>query len=66
MSKRAAELIAAQINENPESVLGLATGSTAEGVYKYLSDMNRDGKADFKKVTTFNLDEYYPLSLFYE
>ena len=62
MSKRAAELIAAQINENPESVLGLATGSTAEGVYKYLSDMNRDGKADFKKVTTFNLDEYYPLS----
>ena len=62
MSKKAAELIAAQINENPHSVLGLATGSTAEGVYKYLSEMNHDKKADFKNITTFNLDEYYPLS----
>jgi len=57
MSKCAAEIIAAQIKKKPNSVLGLATGSTPIGTYKELIKMN----LDFSKVTSFNLDEYYGL-----
>ena len=38
MSVRAARIIAAQVTLRPDSVLGLATGSTPEGAYRYLSD----------------------------
>lgn len=61
MSKKAAEMVAEEINKKPTSVLGLATGSTVEKMYSYLSEMNRRGNCDFKKITTFNLDEYYPI-----
>ncbi len=57
MSKKAAELVAAQVTLKPDCVLGLATGSTPIGMYKNLVDMN----LDFSNVTTFNLDEYYPI-----
>ncbi|WP_232696882.1 glucosamine-6-phosphate deaminase [Brevibacillus daliensis] len=62
LSKKAAEIMAEQINKKPESVLGLATGSTPIGMYKELIAMNKDGKVDFSKVTTFNLDEYVGLT----
>ena len=62
MSAKAAELLAAQINEKPDCVLGLATGSTPEGMYAELVKMNKDGKVDFSKVTSVNLDEYYPIT----
>lgn len=58
MSDRAAEIFAAQIKEKPTSVLGLATGSTPVGMYKNLAGMN----LDFSRITTVNLDEYYPIS----
>lgn len=61
MSNEAAKLIAAQIKEKENSVLGLATGSTPIGMYKILADMNQKKEISFKNVTTFNLDEYYPL-----
>ena len=41
--------------------MGLATGSTPVGAYNELVDMYKKGEIDFKDVTTFNLDEYYPI-----
>ncbi len=62
MSRKAALIIAGQVAVKPDSVLGLATGSTPEGAYSELIKMYRAGDADFSRVTTFNLDEYYPIS----
>lgn len=54
----AADMIAAQILLKPDSVLGLATGSTPIGVYKRLIAKYEAGELDFSKITTINLDEY--------
>ncbi|WP_137744215.1 glucosamine-6-phosphate deaminase [Robertmurraya siralis] len=62
MSERAAAMIADQIKHVPHSTLGLATGSTPEGLYRSLIQKNRQDKVSFKDVTTFNLDEYIGLS----
>lgn len=61
MSLHAAKLIAKEIKAKPNLVLGLATGSTPEGLYANLADMNAKGELSFKDVTTVNLDEYYPI-----
>lgn len=61
MSQMAAEIVAKQINSNPHTVLGLATGSTPVGMYKTLVKMYKEGKVDFSNVVTFNLDEYVGL-----
>lgn len=62
MSRLGAYVYAEQIWRKPNSVLGFATGGTPEGMYKCLVDMYVGGMVDFSKVTTFNLDEYYPMS----
>lgn len=54
----AANMAATQINEKPDSVLGLPTGDTPLGMYKNLIKKN----IDFSDIKTFNLDEYYPIS----
>ncbi len=58
MSRKAANLIAAQIYVKPNCVLGLATGSTPIGTYKELVEKYELGDLDFSEVTTVNLDEY--------
>jgi glucosamine-6-phosphate deaminase len=58
MSQRAALLVASHIVVNPDSVLGLPTGSTPVGMYRELIRMHREMRLDFSGVTTFNLDEY--------
>lgn len=58
MSRKAASLLAAQIVSEPESVLGLATGSTPEGTYGYLRKWYQEGTLDFDGIHTVNLDEY--------
>ncbi|MBQ9991602.1 MAG: glucosamine-6-phosphate deaminase [Lachnospiraceae bacterium] len=58
MSKKAANIIAAQIVLKPDSVLGLATGSTPIGTYKNLVEGYRNGDLDFSQVKSVNLDEY--------
>ncbi len=58
MSERAAMLVVAEVEAKPSAVLGLATGSTPEGMYAELVKLNREDKVDFSRVTTFNLDEY--------
>lgn len=62
MSLKAAEVIKEQVNSKPDCILGLATGSTPVGMYNCLAEMNKKGDVDFSKVTSFNLDEYYPIS----
>ena len=62
MSYQAAQLITEQITKKRNTVLGLATGSTPEGMYKELINLNQEDKVDFSEVITFNLDEYYGLS----
>jgi glucosamine-6-phosphate deaminase len=44
------------------AVLGLATGSTPELVYARLVERYERGALSFRNVTTYNLDEYYPIS----
>jgi glucosamine-6-phosphate deaminase len=56
-----AKIVQAQIAVKPDSVLGLATGSTPLGTYRKLVEMAKDG-LDFSQVTTFNLDEYVGLA----
>ena len=63
VSAKAAEIFKEQINSKPDCVLGLATGSTPIGMYSCLVDMYNKKEVDFSKVTTFNLDEYYPISV---
>ncbi|MCL2084762.1 MAG: glucosamine-6-phosphate deaminase [Oscillospiraceae bacterium] len=62
MSRLAAYVFARQIWEKPDSVLGFAIGSTPVGMYRCLIDMYNGGMVDFSQVTTFNIDEYYPMS----
>lgn len=62
MSRKAANIIAAQVIMKPNCVLGLATGSTPIGAYAELVEQYRRGDLDFSKVTTINLDEYKGLA----
>ena len=61
VSKKAAQIILSQVTLKPNSVLGLATGSTPIGMYENLVKLNKNGDIDFSEVRTFNLDEYYNL-----
>jgi len=61
LSERAAHVVAETVRANPWAVLGLATGSTPLGLYRELVRMAQEGRVDFSRVTTFNLDEYYPI-----
>lgn len=58
MSSFAAQIVKEEIDKKPDLILGLATGSTPEGLYKNLVDLYKASQVDFSKVTTFNLDEY--------
>jgi len=63
ISKYTAQLIACLIKSKPNCVLGLATGSTPVGTYRELARMHNEEGLDFSQVTTFNLDEYYGISI---
>ena len=58
MSRKAANIISAQVIMKPNAVLGLATGSSPVGTYAQLIDWYNKGDIDFSEVTTINLDEY--------
>ncbi len=61
ISKLIAEDFIHQIKEKEDSVLGLATGTSPLKVYANLVKANQEGIVSFKKVKTFNLDEYIGL-----
>ena len=58
MSRKAANILSAQVTLKPDSVLGLATGSTPIGTYKRLIEGYKNGDLDFSQVKSVNLDEY--------
>ena len=58
MSRKAANILSAQIILKPDCVLGLATGGTPVGAYQQLVEWYNKGDLDFSGVTTVNLDEY--------
>lgn len=58
MSRKAANIISAQIIMKPDAVLGLATGSTPIGTYQQLIDWYKKGDLDFSEIRSVNLDEY--------
>lgn len=62
MSRKAANIISAQVIMKPSCVLGLATGSTPIGTYRQLIEWYEKGDLDFAHVTSVNLDEYKGLS----
>lgn len=62
LSRKAANIISAQVIMKPDAVLGLATGSTPIGAYKQLIEWYEKGDIDFSKVMSVNLDEYLGLS----
>ncbi len=62
LSRQAANIISAQVIGKPNSVLGLATGSSPIGTYKQLIEWYEKGDLDFSGVTTVNLDEYCGLN----
>ncbi|MCC6098190.1 MAG: glucosamine-6-phosphate deaminase [Olsenella sp.] len=62
MSRKAANIISAQVILKPDSVLGLATGTTPLGTYGQLAAWCAKGDCDFSKVHTYNLDEYRGLT----
>jgi len=61
LSKSAAQLVARTLNSKPNSVLGLATGSTPLSLYREMTRMHKEEGLDFSQLTTFNLDEYVGL-----
>lgn len=61
MSERAKEFVLDLVKSKPDAVLGLATGSTPEGMYKLLVEDHKNNGTSYKNITTFNLDEYIGL-----
>jgi len=62
MCRKAANILSAQVILKPNSVLGLATGSTPLGVYKLLAEWYAEGDMDFSETASINLDEYVGLA----
>ena len=62
LSRKAANIISAQIILKPDAILGLATGSTPVGAYKQMIEWHKKGDLDFSRVRSVNLDEYKGLS----
>lgn len=61
-SQAAARMVAREVLKNPKAVLGLPTGSTPIGMYRYLVHLFEDGLVSFADVKSFNLDEYVGLN----
>src|SRR5690625_3981656 len=62
MSRKACEMVVDKVKEMGNPVLGLATGSTPEGLYQRIIEKYKQGEVSFANVTTFNLDEYVGLA----
>ena len=59
---RIARVIASATAARGRAVLGLATGKTPRSVYARLVERQRSGELAFRNVSTYNLDEYYPIA----
>ena len=61
LSKQAAAYFIKKIQSSPDMTIGLATGSTPEGMYRYLIKDYEENHTTYRNITTFNLDEYIGL-----
>jgi glucosamine-6-phosphate deaminase len=65
MSRIAADIVIKKIVEThrkkKEATLGLATGNSPTGLYKYLAKAANSGQFDSGRIRSFNLDEYVGL-----
>ncbi len=62
MSETAAKIIIDVVKNNPNAVLGLATGSSPIGTYKNMINDHKQNGTSYKNVSTVNLDEYVSLN----
>ena len=62
MSAKAAEMLIAVVKNNPNAVLGLATGSSPIGTYKNMIKDHKENGTSYKNISTVNLDEYVSLN----
>ena len=63
MSSKAFEIMADVVKNNPDAVLGLATGSTPIGLYKNMIKDHNENGTSYKNIKTVNLDEYAGLDV---
>lgn len=63
MSKKAFEVMAEVVKNNPRAVLGLATGSTPLGLYANMIKDHKENGTSYKEIHTVNLDEYAGLDV---
>jgi glucosamine-6-phosphate deaminase len=63
VSLKASEIVIGQLKRKPNTVLGLATGSTPIGLYQKLIEANKNKEITFEDVETYNLDEYIGIEL---
>ena len=61
-SKLAAQMITEQVQKNPKTVLGLATGATPVLMYNEMAKAVKAKKVSYKQVRSWNLDEYVGLA----
>lgn len=61
LSRKAANIICAQVISKPDCTLGLATGSSPLGAYAEMIKRYNEGDVDFSEVSSINLDEYVGL-----
>ena len=57
-SRKAFEVLAEVVKNNPRAVLGLATGSTPIGLYKNMIEDHEKNGTSYREIKTVNLDEY--------
>ena len=62
MSQKAAEIVIDIVKNNPNAILGLATGSSPIGLYKNMAKDCKENGTSYKNVSTVNLDEYVGLT----
>lgn len=58
LSKKAFNEVKKTLDENPSAILGLATGSSPEGLYKEMVSDHQKNGTSYKDVKSYNLDEY--------
>jgi glucosamine-6-phosphate deaminase len=63
-AERLSELMKTAVSARGRAIVGLATGATPEGIYAQLVEWHRADRLSFQSVTSYNLDEYYPISPF--
>ena len=62
MSQKAAEIIIGIVKNNPNAILGLATGSSPIGTYQNMIKDHKENGTSYKNIKTVNLDEYVGLT----